>query len=307
MQTRLKLRVFIKILNRDKILALMFLPFFIYYIVFSYIPMTGLVIAFKDFRPGSGIYAGPWVGVKWFAEFFQSVYAYRMVRNTVLISLYSLVYGFPVPILFAVCVTEIKFLRVRRFVQTASYLPHFISVVVLVGMINNLFSMNNGIINNVILKLGGKPINFLMDPSWFRTLYIGSGIWQGFGFSSILYIAAITGIDPNLYEAAKIDGITRFKQAYHITIPMILPTIIILFIMQLGRIMSIGFEKIFLMGSTTTAEVSSVIPTFVYNRGIGNSEFSFATAVGFFNSVINFVFVYASNRICRALTNTSLW
>lgn len=299
--------LFLKSIRRDKYLLAMFLPIVLYYIIFSYTPMTGLIIAFKDFKPGGGIYHGEWVGLKWFMQFFESPYAFRIITNTVLISLYSIVFGFPVPIFFAICITEIKNSRMRRIVQTASYLPHFISTVVVVGMITMFFSMNNGIVNNIIVKLGGEQVNFLINPKWFRTLYVGSEIWQHFGFNSIIYIAAINGIDPEMYEAAKIDGITKFKEVYYITIPMISSTIIILFILRLGRIMSVGFEKVFLMYSPAVYETADVISTYVYRKGIESSSYSFASAVGFFNSVINFLFVYIANRICRITTQTSMW
>ena len=293
--------------KRDKYLLIMFLPIFVYYLVFSYIPMTGLIIAFKDFKPGSGVFNGEWVGLKWFIQFFNSPYAFRLIRNTLLISIYSLVFGFPAPIIFAICITEIKNMKLRRVIQTASYLPHFISTVVVVGIINIFFTMNNGIINSIIVKLGGEQINFLINPRWFRTLYVGSGVWQNFGFSSIIYIATINSIDPMLYEAANIDGITKFKQVYYITIPMITPTIIILFILQLGRVMNVGFEKVFLMSSSATYETADIISTYVYRKGIESSNYSFASAVGFFNSVINFTLVYITNSICRISTQTSLW
>jgi putative aldouronate transport system permease protein len=298
---------FLKVANRDKFLLLMFLPIFAYYIILKYIPMTGIIIAFKDFKPGGGIYHGEWVGLKWFIQFFQSPYAYRIIRNTILISLYSLVFGFPVPIFFAICITEIKNSRMRRIVQTASYLPHFISTVVVVGIITMFFSLNNGIVNTIIMKLGGEQVNFLINPKWFRTLYVGSGIWQSFGFNSIIYIATINSIDPVLYESAKIDGITKFKEVYYLTIPLIAPTIIILFILRLGSIMNVGFEKVFLMYSPAVYETADVISTYVYRKGIESSSYSFASSVGFFNSVINFTFVYVANRISRAVTETSLW
>lgn len=296
-----------KFLKRDKYLLLMFLPIFVYFVVFKYLPMTGLIIAFKDFKPGHGIYFGDWVGLKWFLQFFNSPYAYRVIRNTVLISIYSLAFGFPVPIIFAVCITELKRSSIRRIYQTASYLPHFISTVILVGIITNFFSMNNGIVNSIISLLGGEKINFLNDPNYFRFLYVGSGIWQSFGFNSIIYIAAINSIDPTLFEVSKIDGITKFKQVYYITIPMIIPTIIILFILQLGQIMNVGFEKIFLMYNPVIYETSDVISTYVYRKGIEGYNYSFASAVGLFNSVINFIFVYIANRISRRVTQTSLW
>ena len=300
-------RRFIKALKRDKYLLLMFLPIAVYYIVFHYVPMTGAIVAFKQFKPGHGIYGGDWVGLKWFIQFFKSPFAFRTVRNTVLISLYSILYGFPLPILFAVCVTEIRSNAVRRVVRTVSYLPHFISTVVLVGMINNFFSMNHGLVNDLIVRLGGKPVNFLINPAWFRTLYVGSGVWQSFGFNSIIYIAAITGIDPSLYEAGKIDGITKFQEVVYITIPMISQTIIMLFIMQLGRIMSVGFEKVFLMYSPAVYETADVISTYVYRKGIESNNYGFGSAVGLFNSVVNFAFVFIANQVCRKLTNSSLW
>lgn len=269
--------------------------------------MSGAIIAFKNFKPGKGIYNGDWVGLKWFIQFFESPYAFRTVRNTVLLSLYSLLFGFPTPILFAICVTEIVNDKIRRIVQTVSYLPHFISTVVMVGMITNFFSMNNGIVNVLIGRLGGEQINFLINPRWFRTLYVGSGVWQSFGFNSIIYIAAIAGIDPCLYEAGKIDGITKFKQVWYITIPMIAPTITILFILQLGQIMSVGFEKVYLMYNSSVYETADVISTYVYRKGIESSNYSFASAIGLFNSVINFAFVFVANRLCRITTQTSLW
>lgn len=296
-----------RVLARDKYLLLMFLPFFVYYVIFHYIPMTGAVIAFKDFRPGHGIYYGQWVGLKWFEQFFQSPYAFRVIRNTVLLSLYSLAFGFPIPILFAVCVTEIRSSAVRRSVQTVSYLPHFFSTVVVVGMIYNFFSMNNGIVNILIEILGGERVNFLNSPRWFRTLYVGSGIWQSFGFNSIIYIAAIAGIDPSLYEAGKIDGISRFKQVWYITLPMIAPTIIILLILQVGRIMSVGFEKVYLLYNSSVYETADVISTYVYRKGIESTNFSASAAVGLFNSVVNFLFVFGANQLCRAATQQSLW
>lgn len=298
---------FLKAFKRDKYLYLLFLPILIWYIIFCYLPMGGLVIAFQEFSPGLGLFKSKFVGFKWFIQFFGSPFAYRLVRNTVLISLYSLVFGFPVPILFAVCVTELRNTAIRKTVQTVSYLPHFISTVVVVGMIKNFLSMNDGIINNFIALLGGERINFLMDPKYFRTIYVASGVWQSFGYSSIIYIAAIVGIDPSLYESAKIDGITKFKEVWYITVPMIAPTITILFIMQLGRIMSVGFEKVFLLYSPGVYETADVISTYVYRKGIESSEYGFSTAVGLFNSVINFLFVFGANQVCHKLTNTSLW
>ena len=211
------------------------------------------------------------------------------------------------PILFAICITELKSNPVRRAVQTVSYLPHFISTVVVVGMIKNFLSTNDGIINNFIALLGGERVNFLMNAKYFRTIYVASGIWQSFGYSAIIYIAAILGIDPSLYESAKIDGITKFKEARYITIPMISPTIIILFIMQLGRLMNVGFEKVFLLYSPGIYETSDVISTYVYRKGIESNAYGFSTAVGLFNTIINFLFVFGANQLSRQVTQTSLW
>lgn len=298
---------FVKAFKRDKYLFLLFLPIFIWYCVFCYAPLAGIVIAFQDFRPGMGMFGGEWVGLKWFQQFFQSAFAWRLIRNTALLAGYSIIFGFPIPIIFAICISEINNNNVKRVVQTVSYLPHFISTVVIVGMLHNMLSLNGGIVNTIVQFFGGEPQAFLMDKRWFRTVYVASGVWQNFGFNSIIYIAAIVGIDPSLYESAKIDGITKFKEVWYITLPMIASTIIILFILQLGRIMSVGFEKVFLMYSPAVYDTADVLSTYVYRKGIESNSYSFASAVGLFNSVINFAFVYGSNTICRKLTNTSLW
>ncbi len=300
-------RRFIDAIKRDKYLFMLIIPAFLYYFIFNYLPMAGIVIAFKDYSPGKGIFGGDWVGLKYFIQFFRSAFAPRLIRNTVLISFYSIVFGFPIPIIFAICVTELKNSKIRRSVQTVSYLPHFVSTVAVVGIIKNFLALNDGIINNFIELLGGERLNFLMVPDYFRTIYVASGVWQEFGFSSIIYIAAITGIDPSLYESAKIDGITKFKEAWYITIPMISQTIIILFIMRLGSIMSVGFEKVFLLYNEAVYETADVISTYVYRKGIESSSYSFSAAVGLVNSVINFAFVYLSNAVCRKVTSASLW
>lgn len=302
-----KKKLISKVWKRDKQLFLMFMPIFAYFIIFNYIPITGAIIAFKEFTPGTGIYGGEWVGLKWIIQFFHSAFAYRLIRNTVLIAFYSILFGFPIPIIFAVCITEINNNKFRRLVQTASYLPHFISTVVLVGMVKSFLAVNDGVINNMLYALGFERINFMMDRRWFRTIYISSGIWQGFGYSSIIYIAAILNIDPSLYESAKIDGITKFKEVWYITLPSILPTVIVLFILRLGRIMSVGFEKVYLMYNPLTYETADVISTYIYRRGIELSNYSFSAAVGLFNSVINFAFVFCSNKLSRKITNMSLW
>jgi len=300
-------KVIKKTLQRDKFLMLLWLPLLAFYIVFHYAPIPGIIIAFREFKPGRGIYGSGWVGLENIMMFVNSFYCWRLIRNTVILSIYSLVFGFPVPIIFAVVVCEIRQGGLRRVVQTVSYLPHFISTVVLVGMLKQFFCLDTGIVNRIIEMFGGTQVNFFMDPKCFRPLYVGSGIWQSFGFSSIIYISAILGVDPSLYESAKIDGSSKFKDFWYITLPSILPTIIILFIMQLGKVMSVGFEKVYLMYSPSVYDTADVIATYNYRKGIVDSDYSYSSAVGLFNSLINFALVYGSNVLCRKLTNSSLW
>lgn len=305
-----KRRLLKKNLHRDKYLILMFLPVLIYYLIFSYLPMTGLIMAFQNFVPGrglAGIYTGEWVGLKWFRQFFNSVFAWKLIRNTFLLSFYSLLFGFPIPILFAVCITQLRNKIIQRGAQVITYLPYFISTVVVVGMMTNFLSPSTGIINQIIQRLGGKPINFMSDPSWFRRLYVISGSWQSFGFNSIIFVAAIMGISPDLYEAMKMDGASKRQQVWHLVLPMIKPTILLLLIMSLGNILSVGFEKVYLMYNTAVYETGDVISTYVYRQGIENKNYSYATAVGLFNSVVGFSLVCTSNWFSRKLSGSSLW
>ncbi|SDS85432.1 putative aldouronate transport system permease protein [Paenibacillaceae bacterium GAS479] len=292
---------------RDKFLVLMVLPAVVYFIVFHYLPMYGILMAFQDFSPSRGIWNSPWVGLEWFEEFFSSIYSFRLIKNVLLLNFYSLLWGFPIPIIFALLLNEIRRNTFKRVVQTVSYMPHFISVVVIAGMTITFLSPNDGIVNVVIEKLGFQKINFLSEVDWFRTIYISTDIWAGFGYSSILYLAALAGIDPQLYEAARIDGASRFRQLIHVTLPGIAPTIIILLLLSLGRMMSVGFEKIILLYNPSTYEVSDVISSYVYRIGLVGGEFSFAAAVDFMNATINFVLIVSFNWISRKLTQTSLW
>lgn len=298
---------FINLVKRDKSLLIMFLPIFIYYFLFCYVPMPGIIIAFKDFIPGHGILGGDWVGLKWFIQFFKSIYFWRLIRNTFLLAFYPLLFGFPVPILFAICVTEIKQNKFKRFVQTVTYLPHFISTVVIAGIIINFLSPSDGVVNALIAKMGIEKIDFMMDPKWFRTIFTGSGVWQSFGFNSIIYIATIMGIDQEIYDSGKIDGVNKFQEVWHLTLPSIKPTIIILLILSLGGIMSVGFEKVYLLYNGSTYETADVISTYVYRQGIESQNFSFGTAVGLFNSLISFVVVYLANWLSRRVNDMSLW
>lgn len=297
-------------LKRNRQLLILFAPVLIYYIIFHYLPMIGILVAFKDFKGFSNItefLTQNWVGFKWFKEFFSSIYFYRLMRNTFLISLYSTIWGFPIPIIFALLLNETKNEVFKKFVQTVSYLPYFISTVVVVGILFNFLSPSGGVINIILEKLGREPIHFMMSREWFRTVYIVSGIWQGFGFSSIIYIAALSDVDPSLYEAAEIDGAGKWRKIINVSIPSILPTIIILLILSLGQMMNVGFEKIILMYNPSTYEVADVIQTYVYRAGIVNAQFSFASAVGLFNSVVNFLLLITVNKISKKTSEISLW
>lgn len=295
-----------KILLKDKYLYLLLLPGLILYILFCYYPMYGLLMAFQDYNPVDGILGSPFVGFTHFTNFFDSMFFGRLLRNTILLSLYNLIFGFPIPILFALMLNEVKPGPFKKFTQTISYLPHFISVVVIVGMLNIVFSPT-GIIPEVLTKLTGSSPNFLSDAKWFRTMYVGSEIWQHFGWNSIIYMAALAGIDQGLYEAAKIDGASRFKQIWHITLPGIAPTIVTLLILNSGSILSVGFEKIILMYSPATYSTADVISTYTYRVGLLQSQYSFGVAVGMFNSVANCIILIIVNAISRKLTETSLW
>lgn len=293
--------------SRDKFLVLLVLPSVIYFIVFHYVPMYGILMAFKDFSPSQGIWNSPWVGLKWIREFFDSIYSFRLIKNVLLLNLYGLLWGFPAPIIFALLLNEIRRNVFKRVVQTVSYMPHFISVVVIAGMTITFLSPNDGIVNVMLDKLGLARINFLSEVDWFRTIYISTDVWASFGYSSILYLAALAAIDPQLYEAARIDGASRFRQLLHVTLPGIAPTIIILLLLQLGRMMSVGFEKIILLYNPSTYEVSDVISSYVYRIGLVGGEFSFAAAVDLMNATINFALIVTFNWLSRRLTQTSLW
>ena len=291
-------------LRRNKHIYLMLLPVVLYYLVFHYGPMYGAVIAFEDFNPVRGVFGSPWVGFQNFQDFFSSVFFGRLMFNTVAISVLEIVFGFPAPIILALLINELRGNPFRRLVQTVTYLPHFISVVVIVGMLFDFFARDG--VANQLLSLS-DPIAFMQSPEWFRQLFVGSGIWQQVGWGSIVYLAAIATIDSALYEAAKVDGANRFRQIWHITIPGILPTIVILLILRLGSVMSVGYEKIILMYNPLTYETADVISTYVFRRGVLQADFSFSAAVGLFNSVINFALLIGANRLSRRLTGSGLW
>jgi putative aldouronate transport system permease protein len=291
----------------NKCLYLMAIPIILYYIIFHYLPMFGIVIAFQDYRASVGVLGSKWVGLKNFVDFFNSVYFVRLLRNTFLLSIYQLLWTFPVPILFALLLNEIRSTRFKRMVQTISYMPHFISLVVVAGMLTQFLS-SNGFISQIVAQQTGKPVNLLMDPKCFRTIYIASGLWQQLGWKSIIYISALSAIDPQLYEVASIDGANKLSKMLHVTIPGILPTIVILLIMDIGKIMTIGFQKIILLYNPNTYEVADVISSYVYRVGLaGNLQFSYTTAIELVGSIINVSLLILANKISQRVSETSLW
>lgn len=294
-------------IKKNKLLYLMFLPVVVYYLIFHYAPMFGIVIAFKDYNAFTGFIRSPWVGLKHFKDFFSSPYCWRLIRNTFLISFYGLIFGFPAPILLTLLLNELKDGWFKKTTQTISYLPHFVSTVIIVGMYVNFLSPSTGLINNIIEKLGGERIYFLNDPKYFRSLYTIMNIWKGVGWGSIIYLAALTGIDPELYEACIIDGGGRLRQTWHITLPGIANTVIIMLIMRIGRLLSVGYESIILMYTPATYETADVISTYVYRRGLVDADYSFSTAVGLFNSVVGFIFIFTANALAKRFSETSLW
>ena len=286
----------------------MLLPGLIYYIIFRYVPMYGVVIAFKDFNARLGILGSPWIGFEQFIRFFTHPYFFRLVRNTFLLSFYSLLLGFPAPIILALMLNELRNQTYKRFVQTVSYLPHFISIVAIVGILTLLLSPTNGFVNVVLTKVFGmEPIYFMAEPGWFRPLFVGSGIWQNIGWGAILYLAALSQVDVQLYDAAIVDGTSRMQKIWHISLPSIMPTIAILLILRIGSLFYVGFEKVILMYNPVTYSTADVIGSYVYRRGLQYAEFSYGAAVGLFNSVINVILLITANWISRRVTEQSLW
>jgi putative aldouronate transport system permease protein len=300
-------KAFGKRIFRNWQLYLLISPVIAYFILFKYMPMYGIQIAFKDFIANKGIWGSPWVGFNHFERLFNSYYFERLIMNTIGLGLYTLAIGFPIPIILALLMNEVRAEKFKKFVQTVTYAPHFLSTVVVVGMLMMFLNPRYGVINTLIEMFGGSPINFLAEPSWFKTLYVMSSVWQTTGWSSIIYLAALAGVDNQLHEAARVDGATRLQRIWHINIPCIMPTIIILFILELGSVMSIGFEKVLLMQNTLNMESSDIIDTYVYRSGILEADYSFSAAVGLFSSVINFALLITVNSISRRISKTSLW
>ncbi|WZL79341.1 ABC transporter permease subunit [Eubacteriales bacterium mix99] len=296
-----------KDMKKNPILYLMILPVVAYYIIFHYVPMYGIQIAFKDFVPKLGFLGSPWVGLDHFTRFFSGYNFKNLLRNTLEISVYGLLVGFPIPILFALLLNYLPGKWFQKSVQMVSYAPNFISTVVMCGMITIFLAPDTGIINQLVKALGGKPVAFLSVPEFFKSIYVWTGVWQGMGFSSIIYISALSGVDYQIHEAAIIDGATKLQRILNIDIPSIAPTMIILLILSLGSIMGVGFEKIYLLQNPLNMSASDVISTYVYRVGLIDSDYSYSTAIGLFNSVINAFLLIIVNSVAKRFTSTSLW
>jgi len=299
-------KAILKDLKVNYAVYLMAIPVIAYFIIFHYIPMGGVLMAFQDYSIKKGILGSKWVGFQHFQTFFSSVYFWRLLRNTLLISFYGLLFSFPLPIIFALCLNEVRNKHFKKTIQTISYLPYFISLVVVVAILKD-FTKADGVITQLVEALGGEGGALIANPKWFRTLYIGSNLWQHLGYNSIIFISALSQIDPELYEAARIDGAGRWKQTLYITLPGIASTIVIMLILRLGQIMNVGYEKVILMYSPATYETADVISSYVYRVGIVDSNYSYSTAVNLFNSVVNFIVIYIANWTSRKFGETSLW
>ncbi len=303
-------KAFFNMLKKDiiknKYVYIMAIPVVVYYIIFDYWPMYGVQIAFKDFNPTEGIMGGDWVGFKHFLSFFNGHYFGRVVRNTLIINLYDLIWGFPAPIALALLLNEVYNKSFKKLIQTVIYMPHFISGIVVAGIIIS-FSARNGFINDIIEMFGGTRANLLMRPELFRTIYTGSKIWQGVGWGTIVYLAALSGVDVQLYEACIIDGGNRWKQMAHITLPSIMPTIVTLLILNIGKLMSEGAGRIILIYNPLTYETADIISSYVYRRGLQEFDYSFSTAVNLLSTVLNFLLLISANWMSRKVNETSLW
>lgn len=279
----------------------------IWYIVFKYVPMYGLQIAFRKFNPTLGITKSPWAGLTYFKQFFGSYYFTDILRNTVTLSLFTMLIGFPMPIILALLINEIKNVRFKKLIQNITYMPNFLSVVVIVSMLTIFSNRDYGLFNKIRELFGAAPVDLMSKPAYFQPMYVFSNVWQFMGFNAIIYIAALSGVDQELYEAASIDGASRMQKILHISLPCIMGTILIMFIMRIGSLMSVGFEKVYLMQNNVNLSASEIISTFIYKNGIQKGQFSYSTAVGLFNSVINFVFLVSANFVSKKTTDTGLW
>lgn len=300
-------RAIVRAIGRNWQLYLLLLPSLVYIVIFCYAPMYGVVWAFKDYNPTRGILESPWVGMKYFQQFFSTSIFMKTFTNTLLLSFYSLIFSFPIPVIFALLLDQVKHSKIQRFIQTVTYAPNFISTVVLVSMIVLFLAPSSGILTNFFSLFGSGDSMYLSRPQYFRPIYIISGIWQSTGFNAIIYFAALAGVNPELHEAAMIDGAGVMRRIWSINIPAIIPTIIIMFILAMGNILSVGYEKVYLLQNGMNLSVSEVISTYVYKVGVRNAQYSFATAVGIFNSVINLILLILTNYAAKRVSDTSLF
>lgn len=298
---------YIKRIARNYVLYLFLIPAVTYVWIFHYMPIYGVLIAFKDYKASLGILGSPWIGLDNFERFLNSPFFGEILSNTIILSIYHLIAGFPIPIILALMLNYCKNARFKRFVQNVTYAPHFISMVVLVGMIMILLSPRTGAVNALITALGGEPVFFVAKPELFRHLYVWSGVWQNMGWSSIIYMAVLANVSPELHEAAIVDGAGKLCRIRHIDIPSILPTIIILLILSVGNLMSVGFDKVFLMQNQLNIKTSEIIATYIYKQGLLNVDYGYASAVGLFNNIINLILLVSVNKLSRKLSDNSLW
>ena len=292
--------------QKNRALYFMIIPVVLFYIIFHYKTMYGAIIAFYNYRPARGLEGSKWVGLDHFIYFFKSPFFVRTLKNTLAISLLNLLFAFPAPIILALLLNEVKNKYFKKIVQTVTYLPHFISSVIICGMLTS-FCLSTGLFNDIIEFFGGERIPLLQGTQYYRTIYIASDIWQTIGWSSIIYLAALSGVDKNLYEAAQLDGANKWKQTWHITLPSILPTIMIQLILKIGTLMSVGYEKTLLIYNPTNYAVSDIISTYTYRMGLELGDWSYATAIGLFNSVVNCILLVISNKLSKKYTENSLW
>ncbi|CAN7721481.1 ABC transporter permease subunit [Paenibacillus sp. LjRoot56] len=301
------MELMMKKISRSRYLLLLFLPCFVWYVMFKYFPMFGIVISFKNYNLYKGIWASDWVGFKYYLQFFKNPDFFILMRNTFLLSLYKLIVGFPAPIILALLLNELTHKLFKRFVQSVSYLPHFISNVVVASMVIMFLSPSSGVVNRMIEALGFQPVNFMVKAELFRPIYALSEIWQHVGWETIIYLAALTAIDPMLYEAAEIDGASRWQKMKAVTLPGIMPAIVIILILNVGHVLEVGFEKVYLLSNPATYETADIISTYVYRVGLTQGSFSYASAIDLFTGIISLILILGTNYASRKFGDTSLW
>lgn len=297
----------VKSLSRHRALYIMLIPGLVYFLIFKYVPLLGSVIAFQDYKIFKGILASDWVGLRWFNQIFTYPQFGRLLRNTLLISLYQIVFAFPAPIIIACLLNELRNMFFKRTVQTILYLPHFLSWTLIFGLSYMMFSTQTGIINQIIVSLGMEPIQFMQKAEYFRTLIVLSGMWKEMGWSAIIFLAALAGISPSLYEAARMDGANRWKQFVHVTLPGLLPAIVILLLLKIGNVLDLGFEHIYVFLNPITYETGDILDTYAYRAGIIQGQYSLTTAIGLFKSVIGFILLVTANKISKAISGEGLY